>query len=313
MYAQNKTCHLDRSLATARRCGETCISDHYKIMRRLLILVVAILCCTPLCHAQASAIPSAAPQADSTPDEGRKLLAQMVAALGGDKWLNRSTWVEYGQTGHFYKSTPDPYTVGFEEYNRAEPFAQRVVFIEHTSALAILGMPGRNHQDVANIWNDAGGWELSYKGKKSLPKEDVDEFERVRRHSLEVIVKQWLKQPGTIVTYEGSTTVDRRLAQKVAVLNDQNDSVEIALEDPTNLPLSITFKARNPTYKDFDTEILNFADYHEVQGIQTPYAVSHYKNGDLVSERFITKVDYSTQVPADLFDPDHPPPPNAKK
>lgn len=281
--------------------------------RTLLFAIALILAPTPLCHAQASSIPSAAPEASSTPNEGRKLLNQMVAALGGEKWLNRGTWVEYGQSSHFYKSTPDPYAVGFEEYNRGEPFAQRVVFVEHSSALAILGMPGRNHRDVATIWTDKGGWEISFKGKKALPKEDVDEFQRVRLHSLDVIVKQWLKEPGTIVTYEGTTTVDRRLAQKVAVLNEQNDSVEICLEDPSHLPLSITFKARNETYKDYDTEIVNFADYHDVQGIQTPYAVSRYKNGDLVSERFITKVDYSTPVPADLFDPDHPMPANAKK
>ena len=237
----------------------------------------------------------------------------MVTALGGDKWLHRTKWIEYGQSGHFYESQPNPYNVGYQEYHRAEPFAQRVVFIEHFSALEALGMPGRNHHDVATLWTDKGGWELTYKGKKALPKEDVDEFQRVRLHSLDVIVNQWLKQPGTIVTYMGTSTVDRRLAQKIAVLNEQNDGVEIALEDPTHLPLSITFKARNETYKDFDNEIVNFADYHDVQGIQTAFAVSRYKNGDLISERFLTKVDYSGQVPQDLFDPDHPLTPNAKK
>lgn len=266
-----------------------------------------------LCHGQASAIPSASPDVDATPDHGRKLLDQMVAALGGEKWLNRTTWVEYGQTGHFYESTPDPYVVGFEEYYRAEPFAERVIHVEHVSNLAILGLPGRNHHDIATVWNDNGGWEVTYKGKKELPKEDVDEFKRVRAHSLEVIVKQWLKQPGTIITYEGTGTVERRLAQKVSVLNEQNDAVEIAVEDSTYLPLSISFKARNATYKDFDTESVEYADYHDVQGIQTPFSVERYKNGDLVSQRFLTKVDYHAQIAPDFFDPDHPLSTNAKK
>lgn len=280
------------------------------------LLAVTIFGSASFVHlrAQASAIPSAQTGPDDNdPAAGRKLLDQMVAALGGEKWLNRTTWVEYGQTSHFYKSTPDPYVTGFEEYYRAQPFAERVVHIEHVSTLAILGLPGRNHRDVATLWTDKDGWDLTYSGKKELPKQDIAEFVHVRQHSLEVVVGQWLKQPGTIVTYEGAATVDRRLAQKIAVLNEQNDSVEIALEDSTHLPLSVTFKTRNETYKDYDTETVDFADYHEVQGIQTPFTVSRYKNGDLTSERFITKVDYNAKVAQDLFDPDHPLPANAKK
>ena len=270
------------------------------------VLAVALAPCARL-HAQASALPSANPDAEhNAPDRGRKLLDQMVAALGGDKWLNRTTWVEIGQTGHFYKGQPDPYVVGFEEYFRAQPFAERVIHVEHISNLAMFGLPGRNHHDIATVWADGKGYEITYKGKKELPKEDVAEFYRVQKHSLEVVVKQWLKQPGAIVTYEGTDMVERRLAQKVSILNEANEDAVICLDESNHLPLSLTFRSRNTTYKDYDTETVEYDDYHPIDGIMTAMTLTRYKNGDMVSQRFIKKVDYSVKIAPDLFDPDRP-------
>lgn len=277
-----------------------------RVPKPLLLAVAAfmLLPAAPL-HAQASALPSANPDAGaSAPDRGRKLLDQMVEALGGEKWLDRSTWIEFGQTAHFYKGQPDPYVVGLEEYHRAEPFAERVISVSHFSV--IPGMPGSNYRDAATVWTPDNGYEITYKGKKPLPKDDVAEFQRLRLHSLDVIVKQWLKQPGVVVTYEGTDMVQRRLAQKVSVLNTANDTVEIALEESTHLPLSVTFRARNATYRDFDTETIEYSDWHDVEGIMTPMTITRYKNGEMASQRFLKKVEYNAPVSPELFDPDKP-------
>lgn len=274
---------------------------------KLLLAAVAGLVLLPCAcaHAQASALPSANPDAQANaPDRGRKLLDQMIAALGGDKWLQRSTWIEFGQTAHFYKGQPDPYVVGLEEYHRAEPFAERVVSVSHFSV--IPGMPGSNYRDAATVWTPDNGYEITYKGKKPLPKDDVAEFQRLRLHSLDVIVKQWLNEPGVVITYEGTDMVQRRLAQKVSVLNTANDAVEIELEESTHLPLSVTFRARNTTYKDFDTETIEYSDYHDIDGIMTPMTLTRYKNGEMASQRFLKKVVYDVPVAPAMFDPDKP-------
>ena len=251
-------------------------------------------------------MPSAQPGADlSGADHGRKMLDQMVTTLGGDAWLNRTVWVEYGQTGHFYKGQPDPYVVGFEDYKRARPYAERVVPVVHVSTLAILGLPGRDHRDTATVWNEQGGWELTFKGKVEVPKDEEKEYERVRSHSLEVVVKDWLKRPDATVTYDGSTMVERRLGEKITVSID-GDSVAIALDASNHLPLSLTFKYRDETYKDFDTETLEYDNYQPIAGILTPMAVTRFKNGETVSQRFLTRVEYKTALPAELFDPDAP-------
>jgi hypothetical protein len=265
-------------------------------MRALRWMTVLLLAANlRMAHAQASAMPSAQPGADlSSADHGRKLIDQMIAALGGDAWLNRTTWVEYGQTGHFYKGQPDPYVVGFEDYKRARPYAERMVPVVHVSTLAILGLPGKDQRDTATVWNEHGGWEITFKGKVEVPKDDEKEYERVRSHSLDVAV-----------TYDGTTMVERRLGEKITVSID-GDSVAIVLNASNHLPLSLTFKYRDETYKDFNTETLEYDNYQPIEGILTPMAVTRFKNGDTVSQRFLTKVEYKIALTAEMFDPDAP-------
>ena len=250
-------------------------------------------------------MPSAQPGADmSSADHGRKLLDQMIAALGGNAWINRSTWVEYGQTSHFYKGQPDPYVVGFEDYKRTQPYAERIIPVVHVSTLAILGMPGKDHRDEAVVWTPDAGYQISYKGKEAVPKKDLDEYQRRRTHSLEAVM-EWLKRPDATVTYDGSTMVGRRLAETVTVSID-GDSVALALDESNHLPLSLTYKYRNETYKDFDSETVEYDNYQQVQGIMTPYIISRFHNGELVGQRFVTKVKYEDTLPASMFDPNLP-------
>jgi hypothetical protein len=272
---------------------------------RSLLMVLLLASAAMQLHAQASALPPANPDdTDTTPDRGRKLLDEMIEALGGPAWLNRSTWVEYGQTGHFYKGKPDPYVVGFEDYFRAKPFGERVVVVTHGGALTMLGMPGRNHRDVAQLWTADDGYEITYKGKKELPRDDVAEFFHVQRHSLDVVVNDWLRRSGVSITYDGSDMVERRLAQKVTVAVPGEEPITLALDEGNHLPLSLTFRYRNETYKDFDSETVEYDDYHLIAGIMTPMTLTRLKNGDMVSQRFIKSVDYNAHIPADLFDPD---------
>ena len=71
-------------------------------------------------HAQASSIPSAAPDAQQSAgtqqtDKGRALLDAMVKALGGDAWMNREDWIFHGREATFYKGQPHEGAPEFED------------------------------------------------------------------------------------------------------------------------------------------------------------------------------------------------------
>jgi hypothetical protein len=250
-------------------------------------------------HAQASGIPSANAEPAVTGERGRKLLDLMVQALGGDAWLNVKDYTVQGHSASFYKGAPNDVTIGFEEFHRVQPFAQRIEII---SRLGIF-IP-TEHRDIVQVWTPDNGYEVTYRGKKELPRDIVADAERRRAHSIEAVVKTWLKEPGVEVVYEGTSMVERHLADKVTVLSAKNDAVTIELDETTHLPLSRTFEFRNETYKDHDVDLEQYDDYHMMDGMMTALKITRYRNGDMAGQRYFDKVSYNKGLAPALFDPD---------
>lgn len=272
----------------------------------IAMIVAQIAIAAPVnARAQASEIPSASsaptpPPPGQEDKRGRNLLGQMVAALGGEAWLNRKTMFMHGHTASFFRGQPTLSTVDFWNYKQfadtstspPKPEGERIEFTKK--------------RDIVQIWTAANGYEITYKGNKPLPKDQVEEFLMRRSHSLESIIGNWLKQPGVEVLYEGTTSVERRMADKVTILGANNDAVTIELEASTHLPLRRTYQSRNAQFKDYDEDSEQYDDYHLIQGIQTPLTLSRYHNGDLANQRFIIDVTYGITITPEMLDTDRP-------
>jgi hypothetical protein len=99
--------------------------------------------------------------------------------------------------------------------------------------------------------------------------------------------------------------VERRMADKITVLSANNDAVTIELDATTHLPLRRTFRWRNEQFKDYDEDAETYDDYHAVDGLPTAYTLTRYRNGDMVNQRFYTKVIYNQGLSPELFNPDN--------
>lgn len=274
-----------------------------------------LLTATPVSlRAQASEIPSAAPASAATSPEqrGRQLLDQMVVALGGPAWTNRKTAAALGRTATFFRSQPTGITINFAEYFQypgmpgttagdSRPAAERIEFISPKGVI----LPG-TRRDVVQVWTANQGYELTYKGKTTLPKEQVEDYLRRRNHGIDALVAQWLTAPGVVVVYEGPGMAGRRAVDMVSVLSANNDAITVELDQTTHLPLARSFRWRNEQFKDYDQDREEYDAYQSYGGVETPLTISRYRNGDLVNQRFFTKIEYNTALPATTFDPDAP-------
>jgi len=279
----------------------------------LAIALAALLLAPTRLHAQAAdsaySLPSAAPAGASADSEahGRALLDQMVQALGGEAFLNRTTMTAEGRGTSFFHGEPNPYISEYHEAVRyARPSATPpVVYAERTGFLTDRSMilPGKKI-DVIQLTVGRKGYEVTYKGKTEPPQKLVDESNRRRDHSIDAVVNDWIHAPGVMIVFEGQKFIDRHQVDQVTVLSAANDAVTVYLDAATHLPIRRTFQYRDPQFKDFDEESSTFDDYHLVQGINTPMTVTGYHNGDIVSQSFLTKVSYNETLAPDLFDPD---------
>lgn len=218
--------------------------------------------------------------------DARRVLDQMVAALGGDAWLAQQNMVRDGHVAVFYHGQPEPGTTLFFE-THAWPDRDRMEFTKH--------------RDVAQIYVGRSGWEVTYRGKKLLPAEQVDDYLRRREHSLETVVKVWLKDPQTILVYEGQHLAARRLADQVTLISAGNEAVTILTDTQTHLPLKRSFQWRDPIYKDKNTDSEEYDDYHTFDGFPTPFTITRSKNDEIVQQRYIDHVRFNQPLAEDVW------------
>jgi len=219
----------------------------------------------------------------------RNALDAMVQALGGQAWLDMKNQERGGHIASFYHGVPDTGTTEYWEYHQW-PDHDRIELTKH--------------RDVVEFYEGNEGWEVTYRGKKPMDKEILDDYLRRRAHSIETVVKVWLKDPKTILVYEGKHLAERHLAEQVTLISADNEAVTILMDSQTHLPLRRVFQWRDPVYKDKNTDAEEYDNYRPVDGFPTPYSISRFKNDEMVRQYYITKVSFNQDLPADIWSVD---------
>jgi hypothetical protein len=222
-------------------------------------------------------------------EQARVALDAMVQALGGQAWLDLKSQMRQGHVAAFFQGKPSGGTTKYWEFH-VWPDKDRIEYTEH--------------RDVLQFYIGRLGWEVTYRGKKELPQEQVDDFMRRRDHSIETAVKVWLKDPKTILIYEGQRLAERHLAEQVTLISAQNEAVTILMDKQTHLPLRRSFEWRDPLYKDKNLDAEEYDDYHPVGGFPTPFTTTRFKNGDMISQRYLDHATYNQELAADFWSVD---------
>ncbi|HEX4004829.1 MAG TPA: hypothetical protein VHX60_01515 [Acidobacteriaceae bacterium] len=264
--------------------------------------------CALAIHAQTAAPAADAPPSstasapantaqDTSTEKARAALDAMVQALGGDRWLNLENTYTTGRIAAFYQGKPTGGTVQFWDWK--------------TSTDERLDLDEKMHdrRKWVQIFTPTQCWEITYQGKKPMQKGPMegnpcDQAIRRRKHSIEVAVKQWMKDPNTVLLYEGQSLAERHLAIQVTLINTDNDSITIQMDATTHLPLRRTYYWRDPEYKDKNEEVEEYDDYHNIDGLPTPFAITRFHNGDMTLQRFVFKAALNAPLPEDGFDAD---------
>ena len=221
--------------------------------------------------------------------QARAVLDAMVQALGGDAWLNMKNQERQGQVAAFFHGKPSGGTTEYFEFHQWPDHYR----IEYTK-----------HRDVVQFYQGRTGEEVTFKGKAPLPQEQVDDWVRRRDHSIETAIKVWLKDPQTILLYEGQKMAERHLADQVTLISSSNEAVTIQTDTQTHLPLRRSFEWRDPLYKDKNLDAEEYDDYHVMEGFPTPFTITRFKNDDQIRQYFIVHVKYNQDLPPDLWDVD---------
>jgi hypothetical protein len=221
--------------------------------------------------------------------QARAALNAMVQALGGQAWLTVKNQMQQGKVAAFFHGQPSGGATEYWECH-AWPDQDRIDYSKH--------------RDVVQFYLGRTGMEVTYKGKAQLPQEQVDDWLRRRDHSIETVIKTWLNDPKTILVYDGRRLSGIRLADQVTVISADNESVTIQMDTQTHLPMRRTFEWRDPDYKDMNTDAEEYDDYHSIDGIQTPFTITRYKNDDMIRQYYLLHVAYNQPLDPDFWSVD---------
>ena len=291
----------------------------YRLIAILLLCGSAVAQTAPT---PASAAPSVIQPAVNLNDsdsarQARALLDQTIEAMGGQPYLTYVNRVEVGRYYPLYHgrtaSTGLPYRY-YVEYPDKDRFEiLRLKDIHIIPGEIDIGGVKSTVVDIAVIHNGDKGYETTYKGTSAQEPEDLQNYLRRRQHSLEWVFRKWIRDPNVALFYDGASVVDGKVTEGVTLVNSQDDSVSVSLDQNTHYPIRISYSWRDPKDKQKNVEEEIYDHYKLVQGIWTAHSITRYFNGETSQQRFITTASYNLKLPDSLFeagvtyDPEAPP------
>jgi hypothetical protein len=237
--------------------------------------------------------------------KARSVLDQTIRSLGGQTYL---TYTNRSETGRYYPlyhgrtaslGIPYNYYVEYPNKDRFEVIHQKDIFLIEGS---VGNVKVKNKFDIVLIHNGDKGYETTYKGTAAQDPEELDNYLRRRRHSLEWVFRKWITDPNVALFYAGQSVVDGKECEGVTLLNSNNDSVSVYLDMNTHYPVKISYSWRDPKDKQQNVEDEVYDNYKLVQGIWTPHSITRYYNGETSQQRFITTAHYNLDLPDSMFD-----------
>jgi hypothetical protein len=257
-----------------------------KLMRRVwAVMLVAVVLAAPRSMRTQATDDAAAQNAE----KAHKALDAMVQALGGSAWLNMKNEMFQGHVAAFFHGQPDLGTEELWEFH-AWPERDRIELTKH--------------RDVVEFYVGREGWEVTYRGKKAIPEKDLNDFLRRRDHSIETAIKVWLKDPRTILVYEGQHMSERHLTDQVTLISAQNEAVTIQMDTQTHLPARRSFEWRDPEFHDKNVDAEEYDDYHVIDGLPTAFSITRFRNDDMVRQYYLDHAEYNRQLPEDFWSVD---------
>lgn len=230
-------------------------------------------------------------------DKAQSVLNQAITALGGQAYLNIQEITTQGRTYSLYHGRPTGGGIDFWRFFKY-PDKDRIELTKD--------------RDWIEMFIGDKGYEITYRGVQEQKAKDVTAYIRRRKFSLASILREWIHAPGVALFYDGQSLANDTPADKVTVLNAQNQGVTLYFDSNTHLPVKESYSWRDPVDQERDTEDEIYGNYRPIQGIMTPYTVTRYYNGEMAGQIFLNSAAYNQDISDSQFDPSTARPPKKK-
>jgi hypothetical protein len=231
-----------------------------------------------------------ASEGQTNEQKARAIIDRMIAAMGGQAYLNLQDAFIQGRYGRFHNDVMVGTSVFFRYWKW--PDSERNEITED--------------RDIVYLFLGDKEYEVTYRGGHELNPEKDENVKQAlvrRRFALAKVLREWLKAPRTILLDEGPALAEGQMTEKITIINAADDAVTLMVSTDTHLPVQKVFSVRDPQSRERDEEVEIYGAWRMVDGVNTPWSIQIKRNGAMLRSESISNVAYNTRPPDTYFTP----------
>lgn len=234
--------------------------------------------------------------AENPDQRGRRLLDEMIVALGSDNFLRMQDRTEEGRAYSFFR-------------DRLSGLSIMHIYTRYLDKPGPSGFPairerqayGKKQED-AILFMDNSAYEVTFRGARPLADDRLQRFIDTTQLNIFYIVRERLHEEGIVFESPGADVIENQPVEVLKITDAANRSVTVYLHHATKLPVMQRFFLKDPVTKERREEVTRFSKYRSVgTGVMWPYDIQRDRDGEKIFQMFAESVTVNKNLPENLF------------
>ena len=277
-----------------------------RLIFRAMLCMILVLGLAWTCGRAATASPAQELLPEQSAAKGRQVLQQVIAALGGQAYLNvRDTQCDGREAQFGTAETLTGFTLFRDlwlmpDKNRVEYFSKG----EHTIAGFLMGSDElliTHGGAMITIYSSEGGWTLDKSGVSDEPEDVIKNFNEQLKSGMNNMLRKRVNEPGVDVQYAGTDLIDLKEAEWIEFTDSDHRQMRLGIDRFTHLPLRWVVVTRDPETRVNTEVITSYTQYKALDGVKTPLSIELSRNDRKLSQTFLTDCKYNSDLAPQLF------------
>jgi hypothetical protein len=233
--------------------------------------------------------------AQTTPNKGRQIVDQAIAALGGDRFLHMRNHIASGRIYSFF-------------HDEMSGLDLAKVYVAYLDQAPINGVAVTERevlgkkQDYSYLFLEDQGWDVTYRGARPIPDETWDRYVRTTRNDILYFLRERINEPGLTFDFVGSDVYVSTHVEIVDITDAQDQTIRVYFDHNTMLPIHETYTWLDPLTKEHNDEVTDFDKYRDAGGVMWPFSVERQRNGYKTYQIFASNVEVDQPLPPNIFE-----------
>jgi hypothetical protein len=238
-------------------------------------------------------------RAETSPGRGRQLVDKTIDALGGDAFLNMRTRTEMGRASSFYHDRLSGFSVArlYTKYLAPTSATRGEIGLGEVQRQAF----GKKQEDAV-LFLTNGAYEVTFRGARPLPDDQVGRFRETTLHDIFYILRQRRDEPGMAFEAMGTEVVENQPVETLDIHDADNRNVTVWINSDTWLPVRQRFKRWDPVINERREEVTHYTNYRDAGNrVMWPHEIARERDTEKIFQMHSDRVTVDDALSDRLF------------